>query len=169
MKNSFRERRQRGSIAALALVAAFVFGLFLTPAARAASGVVGPSILGLNWSTSPANPCDGDDVRLLFHVCECQVDLVTAYPESLGPIVGRLRVQPDIRCVTCHPDTHAVALGTLRAGAYQLGVRVDIEYVTAPNLPWPKSPVYDRVEFPVARECGHPFGVPYLDKVVIGE
>jgi hypothetical protein len=156
-----------GSSAALAL--ACILSFAVSGPAHAASGPLGPSILGAKWSTYPAVPCDGDDVRLLFSVCECQVDLVTAYPESLGPIVVHLRIQPDIRCITCHPDTHVVDVGTLLPGTHAFTVRVDIEYVTPPGPEWPTSPLYERVEFPVARECGLPLGVPFLEQVVIGE
>lgn len=168
MKNVSPGRFGSGSASALALVL-LLFGPIGAGTAHAASGTIGPTILGLGWHTDPLAPCHGDEVRLVFDVCECAVDLVGAKRDSLGPIVVQLRVQPDVVCVTCHPDTAGVDLGALAAGVFSFQVRVDIEYVTPPDSAWPTSPVFDRAEFAVGRDCAPPSGpVPYLESVVIG-
>ncbi|MEO6461785.1 MAG: hypothetical protein ABIP29_01800, partial [Candidatus Eisenbacteria bacterium] len=166
MKHTPPRQRRLGSVAALALACTLFFAA--AGPAHADSGAVGPPILGLKWSTVPAVSCDGQDVRLLFTVCECKVDLVAAGFDRVGPIVVRLRVQPDIVCATCHPDTHAVDVGRLRAGSHEFTVRVDIEYVTPPDSSWPTSPVFGVAVFQVAPACATPTGIPYLDHVIIG-
>lgn len=155
-----------GLIPALAL--AF---LALVPAASlAASGSIGPEILGVEWRTIPASPCAGEEVSLRFDVCECAVDLVGAAREADGPIVVRLRVQPDIVCVTCNPDSAIVPLGRLPGGVFGFTVRIDIDYLTPPqSTTWPMSPAYGRVGFEVAPTCPGPSDVPYLGHVVIGK
>lgn len=167
---AFRRGRPRPSLVpALAFTLALVCTFAIAPA-HAARGVVGPPILGVQWFTSPEVPCNGDDVRLLFTVCECPVDLVYAGLDSTNGLIHLvLEVQPDRVCITCRPDTFAVDLGKHAAGSFDRTVRFDIEYLsTPPDTTWPPSPAFGRVAYDVAPFCGSPTGVPYLDAVHIG-
>ena len=167
MKNVLPGLLRSGSASALALVM-LLFAPIGAGTAHAASGTIGPPILGLGWSTNPLAPCHGDQVRLVFDVCECTVDLVGAKRDSLGPIVVQLRVQPNVVCVRCIPDSAGVDLGALAGGMFSFQVRVDIEYVTPPDSAWPTSPVFDQAVFAVGPDCPPPPGqVPYLESVVI--
>jgi hypothetical protein len=133
--------------------------------AFAVGGPVGPAVLGLAWSTSPATPCDEREVQLLFTTCECAVELVEAGREGGDPVVVRLRVVPDRVCATCDPDTHRVELGRLAPGINPIQVRVEIDYESLPDTTWPSSPVLDFIPLPVGLGCV--VGVTHLQQVVI--
>jgi hypothetical protein len=169
MKNVLPRRLRPGAVAASALALALLLpGSIGAGSAHAASGTIGPSILGLGWHTDPFAPCHGDEVRLVFDVCECTVQLVGAKRDSVGPIVVQLRVDPDVVCVRCVPDTAGIDLGALAAGMHSFNVRVDIEYAAPPDTSWPASPVFDQAVFAVGPDCPPPPGlVPYLESVVI--
>jgi len=102
-----RRGRPRPSLV-LAFTLALVFS-FVPALAHAARGFVGPAILGVEWFTIPETPCDGQDVRLGFTVCECQVDIQYAGLDSTNGLLHIwLNVKPDLVCVTCTPDTFIV-------------------------------------------------------------
>jgi hypothetical protein len=169
MKNLLPRHRRPGAVAASALALALLLpGPLGAGSAHAASGTIGPPILGLGWHTDPFAPCHGQEVRLVFDVCECAVDLVGAKRDSVGPILVQLRVDPGVVCVRCVPDTSGVDLGALAGGMHSFTVRVDIEYVAPPDSSWPSSPLFDQAVFAVGPDCPPPPGmVPYLESVVI--
>jgi hypothetical protein len=152
----------------------FALGFMLSATGPAAASedppIVRRTILGMTWETVPAQPCAGQPVALRFMLCECQVDLLDASYDSTRGVVVRLRANPSIVCATCNPDSAEVRVGALLAGMHSFNVRFDIDYVTAPpDSSWPTSPAHDVLTFSVGQTCPTPTGIPYLDRVIIGQ
>ncbi len=136
----------------------------VAPPAVAASGLLGPPELGLHWQTIPAVPCAGESLAVLLTMCECPYDLVDVVYDRPTPTV-RITGDPDRVCVTCTPDSVLVKF----PGTYQAGIAAFSFYLETEFAPDSLVTLSTWIEVPIAPSCTTPSGIPYLDRVIIGQ
>lgn len=123
------------------------------------------------WEIRPPNPCDGDNVRLVFFACGPCIDLVNARPivDQRGSILVEAKSNREqCQIEICTIDSVGIDLGAFRAGTHQLGFLTQTEVTQADS-----SVCYvnrDGIAQFTVGSCGPGRGpLPYVDDIVVGQ
>jgi len=74
----------------------------------------------LHWRLLPQDPCQGDEIVLVFDVCTCNNHFVSGEQIDASHVRLELNVRPDIVCIWCNPDTLRLGLGAYPPGSHEI-------------------------------------------------
>jgi hypothetical protein len=127
----------------------------------------GDSYAGIHWRVDPPFPCEGEEVRLVFDACSCNVTFLPCDAVFPQPRLCA-RIDSTIVCVDCGPDTFVVPLGVFAAGSHVVVFDIEAEFVSADSLP-ERVVTAHQVNFSVRRDCVPMGPLPYVTSILIGE
>ncbi len=161
-----RGARPKAAPARFALALATLLVVLAAPAFAAAPGVralTNPAAFFI----VPAAPCVEDDVLLDFEICTCNTQWIRLEHAPDGHVRLDVRVDPQVACVRCAPDTMGIRLGHFAAGNYQMKIEIvsHIVGVATADSVFSETQV---LAFTVSPTCASPALIPYLDSVRIG-